>query len=184
MNNILHSSESNEWYTPPEVVDLVETIFGDCIHLDPASNLRANQIVKARRFFSKAQDGLNQDWSQYQNIFNNPPYGRGTGKWIDKALASTPPTIMLLNATPGRQWFAKLIDSDQLSWLYFFRKRIRFLDPVNLEPQTSPTHDNVLIGVRTPVDCQEVFRFVENHESDRLGGWFVLPDEGVVTWHD
>jgi hypothetical protein len=68
-----HSSESNEHFTPPEIVEAARSTLG-AIDLDPASCLRANEIsVKARGFYSKANNGFVQPW--HGRVFLNPPGG-------------------------------------------------------------------------------------------------------------
>jgi phage N-6-adenine-methyltransferase len=63
--------DGDEWYTPPEVIARVKGALGG-IDLDPASNAHAQDTVRAKRFFTKEDDGLTQDWSG--RVFCNPPY--------------------------------------------------------------------------------------------------------------
>src|SRR5262245_41314315 len=67
------SSESAEWYTPPNIIELVHVAL-DGIDLDPASCEMANEIVGARKFVTKADDGLRCHWTA-RSLFCNPPYG-------------------------------------------------------------------------------------------------------------
>ncbi len=71
--NALHSSQSNEHYTPVEIVDLAFCALGG-IDLDPASCSTANRIVGARHYFTKEQNGLTREW--HGRVFLNPPGGR------------------------------------------------------------------------------------------------------------
>jgi hypothetical protein len=64
----------DEWYTPAKHIDRVRRVLGS-IDLDPASNLEAQKIVKAKRFFSKADDALTHPW--HGRVWLNPPYSRG-----------------------------------------------------------------------------------------------------------
>jgi phage N-6-adenine-methyltransferase len=41
------------------------------------------QNAKCVRYFTKADDGLKQEWTG--RVFMNPPYGREIGKWVRKA---------------------------------------------------------------------------------------------------
>ncbi len=67
-----HSSKSNEHYTPPEVCELARAALGGEIDLDPASCEQANTIVRARRYFTRRDDGLSLPWTG-ENVFLNPP---------------------------------------------------------------------------------------------------------------
>lgn len=68
-----HSSKTSEHYTPPHIVEPARAVLGG-IDLDPASCAKANAIVKATRYFTEADDGLEQEWSGL--VFNNPPGGK------------------------------------------------------------------------------------------------------------
>lgn len=67
-----------EWYTPPEILDLIYQVMD--IDLDPASPYPAT--VLARKHYTKEMDGLSKPWRG--NVFLNPPYGREVSLWIDK----------------------------------------------------------------------------------------------------
>ena len=65
-----YSSESPEWYTPPEIIAPVLAFF-DEIDLDPCSNSHTNPNVPACERFTKEDDGLRQQW--HGRVFLNPP---------------------------------------------------------------------------------------------------------------
>ena len=75
--NIQHSSQSDLWYTPQNIVEKSRNVLGH-IDLDPASDEYGNARVKARRYFTKEVDGLAQPWSGC--IFINPPGGKRGNK--------------------------------------------------------------------------------------------------------
>ena len=62
-----------EFYTPSSIMKPVRNILGP-IDLDPASCERANRTVEAKKYFTKDDDGLKQDWKLYKTVFTNPPY--------------------------------------------------------------------------------------------------------------
>lgn len=87
---VLTSSESNEWYTPPDIIEAAREVMGS-IDIDPASCLLAQQIVKAKVYYTIEQNGFNKQWNG--NLWLNPPYGKknktkgilGASDWILKA---------------------------------------------------------------------------------------------------
>lgn len=72
-NNVVHTTKSNEWYTPSRYIEAAREVMGS-IDLDPASCAMANQTVKAKRYYSIEDNGLEQPW--YGNVWLNPPYGK------------------------------------------------------------------------------------------------------------
>jgi len=70
--NPKHSSESTEHMTPADYVEAAREVLG-VIELDPASSELANGTVRARRYFTKADDGFAQRWGG--RVFLNPPGG-------------------------------------------------------------------------------------------------------------
>ncbi len=51
-DNALHSSESNDWGTPPEVIELLRQLWPEGTDLDPASSPEFNKTIGARRIFT------------------------------------------------------------------------------------------------------------------------------------
>lgn len=83
------TSKTAEWMTPKWLVDYIREALGGEITLDPASNEKANKIIKARRFYTKADDSLTLSWAQQFKpgarpaLFLNPP-GDVSGKLVRK----------------------------------------------------------------------------------------------------
>lgn len=74
MNNIQHSSRSDQWFTPAHIVDKAREVLQG-IDVDPASSFEANRTVKAARYITKEQDGLKTPWGP-GSVFLNPPGGK------------------------------------------------------------------------------------------------------------
>jgi len=106
---IHYSSESPEWYTPPQIIEAVLQLFGE-IDLDPCSN-EAPHNVPARQHFTNADDGLSKAWSG--KIYMNPPYGDEIGKWTEKLRAEyeagrVSEAIALIPGRIDTAWFRAL----------------------------------------------------------------------------
>lgn len=67
-----HSSETGEHYTPGYIVDAARATLGG-IDLDPASCPEANALVRARKIFTREDDGFTKSW--HGKVFLNPPGG-------------------------------------------------------------------------------------------------------------
>jgi hypothetical protein len=76
---VMGSSASPEWYTPPHVVERAHEVLGE-IDLDPCWH--PESPVRAAQAFTKADNGLARPWSG--KVWLNPPYGREIGPWIER----------------------------------------------------------------------------------------------------
>lgn len=119
-----------EGYTPKEYIEAAREVMGS-IDLDPASNEYAQQTVKAKVYYTKADDGLHQDWSG--NVFLNPPYCHPEIRmFISKLLAhysagEISQAILLTNNNTDTQWF---YDAASIaSAICFTKGRINFYKP-------------------------------------------------------
>lgn len=72
--NIQHSSETDQWFTPIEIINRVKEVLGE-INLDPASSIEANKRVGAQNIITVEQNSLISEWSG-GSIFLNPPGGK------------------------------------------------------------------------------------------------------------
>jgi hypothetical protein len=128
---VLTSSESNEWYTPLEIISLVKEVLGE-IDLDPASSEIANKTVAAKNYFNS--QGLENIW--WGNVFVNPPYGTGglQGKFLTKALTeyiegNVSQIIVLTKAVPGYVWYDSMFHRLWLGDICITYDRISFYKP-------------------------------------------------------
>lgn len=110
MTSIHFSSKSNEWLTPPEIIERVIEVMG-FINLDPCSNSKAIPNIPAHNHFTIETDGLSLPW--YDRVYINPPYGRGVGKWVEKLCSeykngNVSEAIALVPARTDTHWFRRL----------------------------------------------------------------------------
>lgn len=118
-----------EWYTPEEYVELARKVLGE-IDLDPASCEIAQRTVKARKYYTKEDDGLKKPW--HGRVWLNPPYSNpDMGRFVDKLLAErnakrVKAAILLSHNFTDTGWFQKAAMLCQA--ICFTRGRIGFLD--------------------------------------------------------
>lgn len=111
--SVHYSSESPEWYTPPEIAALVRDLMP--INLDPASCYAAQQVIRADHYFDAQMNGLHPMRRWDGRVFLNPPYGREIGKWVERLIdeykkAHTVEAILLAPARSDTEWFGLLRD--------------------------------------------------------------------------
>lgn len=76
------SSPDQEWYTPLWLMKRIVSAVGP-IDTDPCSPGKGRSAVRAKLYFTLADDGLAQAWPG--NVWMNPPYGRAISAWLEKA---------------------------------------------------------------------------------------------------
>lgn len=122
----MFSSKTDLWATPQEFFDKLNEEFH--FTLDPCA---CEDNRKCEKFFSKEDDGLSKDWGG-ENVFCNPPYGRGiTEKWVEKAYSESqkPNTLVvcLLPARTDTRWFHDYVLAKKAE-IRFVRGRLKFGD--------------------------------------------------------
>ena len=107
------SDDSYEWFTPQDHIEAVRKVMGS-IDLDPASTAKANEVVKAQRFYAAEDDGLTQPWAG--NVFLNPPYNMPlVEQFVQKAVfdyreGRMSQAVILTNNSTDTAWFQTLLD--------------------------------------------------------------------------
>jgi hypothetical protein len=74
--NIQHSSRSDQWGTPSEIIELVREVLGS-IYFDPCSSLEFNETIQAKHFWT--EKALEREWLG-GSIYCNPPGGKTGNK--------------------------------------------------------------------------------------------------------
>jgi len=133
-------SATPEHYTPRAWVDRARQALGGEIDLDPCSCEEAQRVVRATRYYTRADDGLERLWDR--RVFVNPP-GDSRG------------------SMPRRFWLKLQAEIaacrvDAFVWLAFNISHLRTLRPVGCMIAVpherirftgrSPTKDNAIIG--------------------------------------
>jgi len=120
----LFSSESNEWATPDEFYNMLDRRYH--FTLDPAGT---DENHKCEKYFTEADDGLSRSWGGH-NVFMNPPYGRGIGKWLKKAYdesrkIDTIVVCLIPSRTDTKYWHDYCMKANEI---YFVKGRLKFGD--------------------------------------------------------
>lgn len=122
--------DRDRWCTPPHVIELVREALGGGIDLDPASNARAQEVVKADRWHSldKGEDGLALPWRG--RVWCNPPYSKGAIELFSNKIVSewrggqVVSAIMLTNSSTSAGWWQQL--AREADALVFCSQRLSF----------------------------------------------------------
>ena len=107
----MFSSNTDDWHTPPAIIEAVRELFDGRIDLDPCSNSRTAPNVPARTLYTKEDDGLSHAW--FGRVYMNPPYGKGIGPWIEKVreeheTGRVTAAVVLVKAATDTRWFRLL----------------------------------------------------------------------------
>jgi site-specific DNA-methyltransferase (adenine-specific) len=89
-------SGTDEWATPQFLFVALNAEFG--FTLDACAT---QENAKCKKFYTKADDSLSQDWSG-ETVFMNPPYGREIGAWIKKAYEASLKGAVVVCLIPAR----------------------------------------------------------------------------------
>lgn len=126
MNKDLHfSSATGDWATPQDFFDEVNRQFNF------ASDVAASEAnAKCDLFYdgSEGLDGLVETWGINGGpAWCNPPYGRGIGVWINKAIVeklNRHPSVLLVPARTDTKWFRLAFENAAKLW--FVPGRLKF----------------------------------------------------------
>ena len=116
ISQVLYTSRSEEWPTPMTFFDTLNQEFG--FTLDPCAT---SQNAKCRRYFTKQENGLDQDWGSHV-VFCNPPYGKVMSQWARKCFEASlmgATVVLLAHSRTDTRWFH--------DWVYGKACEIRFV---------------------------------------------------------
>lgn len=170
-------SSSDSWRTPADILDRVRAVFGGDIDLDPASSVEANAEVRARRYHTRADDGLAQPWHG-RGVYCNPPGGKRGNRSIARMFWEK-----LIEERPnyGHAIFAafsvEALQTTQASPVPILSlghvvcipaKRVRWVLPGR--SGASPSHASAFVYVASREDRREAFK----REFESLGRCFEI----------
>ncbi len=132
----LFSSKKQDWRTPPHVFRFFNEKYQ--FQLDAAAS-PSNALCE--RFISPETDALSVPWSA-QTVWLNPPYGRGVGRWVEKAYreaqAGRTVGVLIFARTDTRWWHDYVMKA---LVVYLVRGRLKFFgdDGESTNSATAPS---------------------------------------------
>jgi hypothetical protein len=119
--------DSMEWYTDAAIMELVRKVM--TIDLDPASCSKAQETVKAKKFYTKERNGLELPWKG--RVWLNPPF-MFLDAFISKLVShiqdgSVSAAIVLTPNATDMTWFRQL--SEYALRICFPSGRLKFTLP-------------------------------------------------------
>jgi phage N-6-adenine-methyltransferase len=133
VSKVLFSSKTTEWETPQHIITELSKIHS--FQLDAAAT---KDNAKCEKYITKEQDALTQDWYKLSgggDVWLNPPYGRGIGKWVRKAYEESQKgctVVCLLPVRTDTKWFHDWVLNK--GDIIFIRGRWRFGGATNTAP--------------------------------------------------
>ena len=128
MNKGLFTSQTDNWETPQALFDKLNDEFH--FNVDVCAD---NSNAKCNKFYTKEQDGLQQNWTGV--CWMNPPYGRQIGEWVKKAYTSAKEGATVVCLLPSRtdtKWFQDYCL--QATDIRFIKGRLKFGESKNSAP--------------------------------------------------
>lgn len=126
-------SFSDQWCSPPEIADALESFCNGPVDVDPCSN--AQSVIKARIAYTTG--GLLLPWRHPRRtktvVYENYPYSQGLA-WARKAIAemacgNVHELIRLTMFQSSTQWWADMCMLPRRNPRILGLKRLAFIDP-------------------------------------------------------
>jgi site-specific DNA-methyltransferase (adenine-specific) len=117
----LFTSATDDWPTPRAFFRKLDRRYH--FTLDPCATA---ENATCAVYFTKEQDGLQQDWGTHR-VFCNPPYGRAIGAWARKCFQASQGGALVVLLVPARtctRWFHDSVQGK--AEVEFIRGRLRF----------------------------------------------------------
>ena len=154
-----HSSQRMNWQTPRDLFRAIQRRWGVMFSLDVAAHA---DNAMCPRHYDEMTDGLGCDWRGL--VWCNPPYGRGIGRWVEKARhearhPNCEGVWMLIFARPDTRWWHNHVA--HASEIVFLKGRVRFVHPDTGATNPAPAPS-----------CVVVFREpLVNGQAPRVSHW-------------
>lgn len=156
--HVAKATGEDEWYTPKKIIRLVKRLMKE-IDVDPASSKTANRIIGAKKYYTKEEDGLKQEWKG--RVWMNPPYSQPLvtkfcNLFVEKHISGeiSEGCVLVNNATETR-FYQNMMQHCRA--ICFVKGRIKFVD-ANGESTGAPLQGQTILYFGEYVDSfAEVF---------------------------
>lgn len=122
--NVVHSKGKDDWRTPQWLYDHLNTIYN--FKLDAAAD---EDNALCTYFFDAESNALKHSWSDYGNVFVNPPYSKNfkfVTKAFEESLKKEFKIVMLLPSRTCSKWWHDYVIK-YASHITFIRTRVVFV---------------------------------------------------------
>jgi hypothetical protein len=120
-----HTMKTDEWFTPPYIVDALGKF-----DLDVCTS-KKRPFTFAEHNFTKKENGLNQEW--FGRVWCNPPYGYEAKKWLDKLSQYGNGICLLFARIETKMFFEYVWNNINANSVFFFKGRLSFYDIKGIE---------------------------------------------------
>lgn len=126
--------DGDAWGTPEPYIIAAREVLGG-IELDPASNAAAQNVVRAERFYTREDSGLEHDWTA-RSVWLNPPFSTGLiERFVGRFMESfeergSGAGLLLVNSATETGWFQSALRLP----VCFPSRRIAFINPLTGVP--------------------------------------------------
>lgn len=134
--------KSNEWFTPPEIIEPIIAALGRCFDMDPASPSGGLPWIPTLVALDKEADGLKLDWFGF--VWMNPPFGREVVLWMRK-MADHGQGIALVAARCNTKWWHETVAERATSFL-MLKSRPYFINENHERASFNSGADIVLVA--------------------------------------
>ena len=106
-NNAMFTAVNQKWSTPQAFFDKMNSLWRFTV------DVCADEVnTCCKRYYSEEDNGLAQSWAN-EVCWCNPPYGRGSYAWLEKAydeaINNNALVVALIPARVGTSWYNKLV---------------------------------------------------------------------------
>jgi len=144
----LHSKKTPNWGTPVPIIEAGRQLLDNQIHVDPASSVEFNTLVRAMMIYTQVDNGLVQPWMG--NVFCNPPGGLVPEFWIrlmEHVKASLVEKAFWVGFSVEQLCLLADLEFHPLDFsTVILRKRLAF-NTQDLISGGAPSHGNYLTGI-------------------------------------